>query len=94
MHFAINIKLAFKGFTAVVLPLLCVLKAHTHRIPVRINDGLQNINLEFIKDVIDMAPDKRELLLLFKKDIIKALYILAVKTVLLDWPVLFLPVLF
>jgi putative phosphoesterase len=83
MEFIINLKLSWKGYTSIVLPPLGVLKATTHKAPVQINIVLQNINLDFIKSILDVAPNKRELILMFKNQINHTLYILAAKTVLL-----------
>jgi len=85
VEFIINLKLSWRGLTSLALPPLGVLKTATHKAPVQINIILQNINLDFIKSILDSALDRKDLILLFQKQLHNTLYILAVKTALLGF---------
>lgn len=83
LELILSLKLALKGSTTINLPPIGVLKAYTHPIPININILLQNIDIDLIKTVIDRIHDKDELWLLFRKDMLSAVQILLVKTVIL-----------
>ena len=81
MELVLSFKLALKGSTTINLPPIGILKAYTHTAPIAVNIMLQNIDLDLIKVIIDRIHDKNELFLLFREDVIRAVQILAVKTV-------------
>jgi len=83
MEFVLSLKLALKGSTTINLPPIGVLKAYTHAAPITVNIILQNIDLDLIKAIIDRIHDKNELFLLLREDVLKAVKILAVKTLVL-----------
>lgn len=85
VELALNFKLSWKGSTSIVLPPLGVLKSATHKAPIQIEIILQNINLDFIKSILDSALDKQGLILLFKKQFYKTLNALVAKTLLLGF---------
>jgi len=80
MELSLALQLAKKGSTSIHLPPIGVLKAYTHSSPITINVILQNIDLDVIKAIIDTIQDKNELFILVKDDALKAIKILAVKT--------------
>lgn len=84
IEFMLAIKMALKGFTAVFLPPLGILKAYTHCFPVQVNVTLQHINLDFAKSLIEQAQNKDQLLTLFKTHMSTAAYRICVKTIILS----------
>jgi len=83
MELSLGLKLAQKGSTTIHLPPIGVLKAYTHTAPITINIILQNIDLDVIKAIIDSIHDKNELISLIREDVLKAVKLLAVKTLIL-----------
>lgn len=81
MEFVLGFKLALKGSTTINLPPIGILKAYTHTAPITVNIMLQNIDLDLVKAIVDRIHDKSELFLLLKDDVLKAIKILALKTV-------------
>jgi len=83
MELSLGLKLAQKGSTTIHLPPIGILKAYTHNAPITINIILQNIDLDVIKAIIDSIHDKNELISLIREDVLKAVKLLAVKTLIL-----------
>lgn len=80
MELSLSLKLAQKGSTTIHLPPIGVLKAYTHTAPITINIVLQNIDLDLIKAIIDRIHDKNELISLVQDGVLKAVKVLAIKT--------------
>ncbi|NLZ53941.1 MAG: hypothetical protein GX892_12510, partial [Thermoanaerobacteraceae bacterium] len=83
MELSLGLKLAQKGSTTIHLPPIGVLKAYTHTAPITVNIILQNIDLDLIEAVIDSIHDKDELISLLREDVLRAVKLLALKTLVL-----------
>lgn len=77
----IDVSIAQKGTTSVILPPLGTLKAYTHFLPFNISIKVQNINFDFIKYILDKAHSKPELILFVKDKFVSSIYILTIKTI-------------
>jgi len=76
-----NISLAGRGSTVLSIPPLGMLRAATHKVPVVLKFTLQNVNMDFLKSIIDNSTNKEDLLILLKNDIYRSLWHLSIKTV-------------